>query len=80
MPAVDKLVGSKTYCYKLTRRGETVQWLRNDGHSGTARIGDGDSPAFTTSPVRRDPALRSSVLSLDGERYQMTALGTPAWV
>ena len=29
----------KTYCYKLTRNGATVQWLRNDGHSGTARIG-----------------------------------------
>jgi len=33
-------LAGKTYCYKLTRRGETVQWLRNDGHSGTARIGD----------------------------------------
>jgi hypothetical protein len=31
---------SKTYCYKLTRRGDTVQWFRNDGRSGTARIGD----------------------------------------
>jgi hypothetical protein len=29
----------KTYCYKLTRNGSSVQWLRNDGHSGTARIG-----------------------------------------
>jgi hypothetical protein len=29
----------KTYCYKLTRSGSSVQWLRNDGHSGTARIG-----------------------------------------
>ncbi len=29
----------KTYCYKLTRSGASVQWLRNDGHSGTARIG-----------------------------------------
>ncbi len=29
----------KTYCYKLTRNGATVQWLSNDGHSGTARIG-----------------------------------------
>jgi hypothetical protein len=29
----------KTYCYKLTRNGSTVQWARNDGHSGTARIG-----------------------------------------
>jgi len=31
---------SKTYCYKLARRGDTVQWFRNDGRSGTARIGD----------------------------------------
>ncbi len=29
----------KTYCYKLTRDGSTVRWVRNDGHSGTARIG-----------------------------------------
>jgi hypothetical protein len=30
----------KSYCYKLTRDGATVHWTRNDGHSGTARIGD----------------------------------------
>jgi len=29
----------KTYCYKLTRDGSTVRWVRNDGRSGTARIG-----------------------------------------
>jgi hypothetical protein len=29
----------KTYCYKLTRRGNNVTWVRNDGRSGTARIG-----------------------------------------
>src|SRR5262249_26619538 len=29
----------KSYCYKLTRNGSTVQWVRNDGRSGTARIG-----------------------------------------
>jgi hypothetical protein len=29
----------KTYCYKLTREGSTVRWVRNDGRSGTARIG-----------------------------------------
>ena len=27
------------YCYKLTRNGAVVNWVRNDGHSGTARIG-----------------------------------------
>ena len=29
----------KTYCYRLTREGSMVHWLRNDGRSGTARIG-----------------------------------------
>jgi hypothetical protein len=29
----------KSYCYKLTRNGSTVRWVRNDGRSGTARIG-----------------------------------------
>jgi hypothetical protein len=29
----------KTYCYKLSREGSTVHWVRNDGRSGTARIG-----------------------------------------
>jgi len=28
----------KSYCYKLTRNGSSVQWTRNDGRSGTARI------------------------------------------
>ncbi|HUU25048.1 MAG TPA: hypothetical protein VMW68_05725 [Methyloceanibacter sp.] len=30
---------SKQYCYKLTRTGATVRWVRHDGRSGTARIG-----------------------------------------
>jgi hypothetical protein len=30
----------QTYCYQLTRKGDTVQWLRNDGRSGTTRIRD----------------------------------------
>jgi len=30
---------AKSYCYKLTRNGAGVQWTRNDGRSGTARIG-----------------------------------------
>jgi hypothetical protein len=29
----------KAYCYRLTRDGSTVRWVRNDGRSGTARIG-----------------------------------------
>ncbi|MHA1134379.1 MAG: hypothetical protein ACTSRM_08870 [Alphaproteobacteria bacterium] len=29
---------SKQYCYKLSRRGGTVHWVRSDGRSGTARI------------------------------------------
>ena len=30
----------KSYCYKLTLRGKAVSWVRNDGRSGTARIGE----------------------------------------
>ena len=30
----------QTYCYKLARQGDIVQWFRNEGRSGTARIGD----------------------------------------
>ena len=40
LPAVDKLVGQQNLLLKRTRRGDTVQWFRNDGRSGTARIGD----------------------------------------
>jgi hypothetical protein len=29
----------QTYCYKLSRNGSDVRWVRNDGRSGTARIG-----------------------------------------
>jgi len=29
----------KQYCYKLTRQGAHVSWVRNDGRSGTARLG-----------------------------------------
>jgi hypothetical protein len=29
----------KSYCYKLTETGKSVRWVRNDGRSGTARIG-----------------------------------------
>ena len=29
----------KSYCYRLMRDGSTVHWARNDGRSGTARIG-----------------------------------------
>jgi len=31
-------MNGKQYCYKLSRRGSTVHWVRNDGRSGTARI------------------------------------------
>ncbi|MGD9502992.1 MAG: hypothetical protein AB7V40_10975 [Methyloceanibacter sp.] len=30
----------KSYCYRLSREGATVHWVRNDGRSGTARIGN----------------------------------------
>lgn len=26
------------HCYRLTRKGSTVHWVRNDGRSGTGRI------------------------------------------
>ncbi len=29
----------KSYCYKLSRQGQSVVWVRNDGRRGTARIG-----------------------------------------
>ena len=29
----------KTYCYKLTRQGRRVVWLRHDGRRGTVRLG-----------------------------------------
>lgn len=29
----------QTYCYKLSQNGNQVRWVRNDGRSGTARIG-----------------------------------------
>jgi hypothetical protein len=29
----------KSYCYKFTIKGKSVRWVRNDGRSGTARIG-----------------------------------------
>ncbi len=29
----------KSYCYKFTLNGKSVRWVRNDGRSGTARIG-----------------------------------------
>jgi hypothetical protein len=29
----------RSYCYKLTLTGNKVTWMRNDGRSGTARIG-----------------------------------------
>jgi hypothetical protein len=32
-------MNGKSYCYRLTRNGTSVQWVRNDGRSGTARIG-----------------------------------------
>lgn len=28
----------QTYCYKLSKNGSAVHWVRNDGRTGTARI------------------------------------------
>ena len=30
--------GGKSYCYKLSRQGQQVVWVRDDGRRGTARI------------------------------------------
>jgi hypothetical protein len=30
--------GGKSFCYKLSRNGANVLWVRNDGRRGTARI------------------------------------------
>lgn len=30
---------SRTYCYKFSLNGNAVRWVRDDGRSGTARIG-----------------------------------------
>jgi hypothetical protein len=29
---------AKSYCFRLTRDGNSVHWVRDDGLSGTARI------------------------------------------
>lgn len=29
----------KSYCYKLSRKGSQVRWRRNDGRTGTVRLG-----------------------------------------
>ena len=31
--------GGKSYCYKLSRQGQSLVWVRDDGQRGTARIG-----------------------------------------
>jgi hypothetical protein len=31
--------GGKSYCYKLSRKGQSLVWVRDDGRRGTARIG-----------------------------------------
>jgi len=30
---------SKEFCYKLTRQGQNIAWVRSDGRNGTARLG-----------------------------------------
>ena len=34
-----KWSSGRAYCYKLRVAGQSVQWTRNDGKSGTARLG-----------------------------------------
>ena len=35
----DRWQGGKSYCYKLSRQGQILVWVRDDGRRGTARIG-----------------------------------------
>jgi hypothetical protein len=35
----NKWSNGRAHCYKLRTSGETVYWTRNDGESGTARLG-----------------------------------------
>ena len=30
---------AQSYCYRLTLKGKSVRWVRNDGRAGTGRIG-----------------------------------------
>jgi hypothetical protein len=32
-------LNGQTYCYEMRRSGRIVYWRRNDGHSGSARLG-----------------------------------------
>lgn len=32
-------LSGKSYCFKVKKQGQMVTWVRNDGRSGTARIG-----------------------------------------
>jgi hypothetical protein len=36
----NKWSNGRAHCYKLRTSGETVYWTRNDGKSGTARLGN----------------------------------------
>jgi len=35
----NRWLDGRSHCYRFTRDGQTVQWLRDDGKTGTARIG-----------------------------------------
>lgn len=35
----NKWLGGKSYCFRVKKQGKSVTWVRNDGRSGTARIG-----------------------------------------
>lgn len=35
----NRWLSGKSYCFKVRKQGQMVTWVRNDGRSGTARIG-----------------------------------------
>jgi len=51
-------VDGKSYCYKLTQTGSSVRWVRDDGRSGTARIGGQEAfPRRSAARVHAATAL-----------------------
>ena len=66
----------KSYCYKLTQNGASVQWVRNDGHSGPrasaarpAEYEGMEEPSlrrlfsFALAPVKLSPSATTSNIS-----------------
>jgi len=56
-------VDGKSYCYKLTQTGSSVRWVRDDGRSGTARIGGRKLSPAAPLPAFMQPPRSSAVLA-----------------